>query len=84
MNRYTGKNLSLISSEKRSAKLLMEKMGLSKRELVEISGKYGVSAAQLLERMQLSKYRFIQQEPEKSHCAPCNPSVSKFYGNSVY
>ena len=48
-----------ITEEKKSAQLLMEKMGLDKEELDEISYQYGVSAAQLLEVMQYSKYQFI-------------------------
>jgi hypothetical protein len=57
--------------EKRSIKFLMEKMGMSKKEIEEINNKYGVSAAQLIEKMQLSKYQFVYREQEPGQCQPC-------------
>lgn len=56
--------------EKQSIQLLIDKMGLSRKEVLEISNKYGVSAAQLVERMQLSKYQFVYASA-KSICMPC-------------
>lgn len=53
------------------AKLIMEKMGLSKKEFQEISEKYGVPAEKLLEVMQLSKYQFIQSFKGEPTCKPC-------------
>jgi hypothetical protein len=57
--------------EKRSVKFLMEKMGMSKKEIEEINCKYGVSASQLIEKMQLSKYQFVYTEQEPGQCQPC-------------
>ena len=45
--------------EENSQTLLMEKMGMSKREIQEVYLKYGVTASKLVELMQLSKYQFI-------------------------
>jgi hypothetical protein len=59
-----------ITEEKKSAQLLMEKMGLDKEELDEISYQYGVSAAQLLDVMQYSKYQFIKGN-KSGNCQPC-------------
>ena len=58
-------------SEKTSQKLLMEKMGLSKKEFHEITDVYGVSASKLLEIMQLSKYQFIFTGKVPGQCEPC-------------
>jgi PP-loop superfamily ATP-utilizing enzyme len=62
--------------EKRSIQILVEKMGLTKKEIRDISNQYGVSAAQLVERMQLSKYRFVYAE-ETARCAPCTTPLVK-------
>lgn len=67
--------------EKKSVQILVDKMGLTKKEIREISDKYGVSAAQLVERMQLSKYRFVYAEEEMMRCAPCTPSAIKRHGD---
>ena len=61
-----------ILSEKNSQKLLMEKMGLSSKEFKEITTAYGVSASQLLEIMQLSKYQFIFTGKVPGQCEPCH------------
>jgi hypothetical protein len=51
------KNLSrknpypVTASEKRSAKFLIEKMGISKKELQEINSKSGVSFSTMIELM---------------------------------
>jgi hypothetical protein len=47
------KTLTLSACEKASTKLLMEKMGVSKDEVAEITSIYGVDASRLLEVMQL-------------------------------
>ena len=60
-----------LIEEKKSARLLMEKMGLDEKELEEISYQYGVSAAQLLELMQYSKYQFIITDSKPGNCQPC-------------
>jgi hypothetical protein len=68
MNRHSAlKNTRLITDEKRSAKLLVEKMGMPKKELEQISETYGVSAFQLLELMQYSKYQFVYEETDRSN-----------------
>jgi len=53
------RNPYLISTEKNSIKLLMEKMIVSRKEIQEINNRYGVSATQMIELMQLSKYEFV-------------------------
>ena len=58
----TQKNSRLLAEEKKSAKLLIEKMGMPKKELAQINETYGVSAFQLLELMQYSKYQFVYTE----------------------
>lgn len=50
---------SLKAEEKKSAQLLIERMGLAKKELELISDQYGVSALQLVELIQYSKYQFV-------------------------
>ena len=62
---------SRLIEEKKSAQLLMEKMGVDREELEEISYQYGVSAAQLLELMQYSKYQFIITDHKSTNCQPC-------------
>lgn len=62
---------SLSPSQKASARLLMEKMGLSKKEMQEIQLKYGVDPARLVELMQLSKYPFIFTGKPEGQCEPC-------------
>jgi|GEM_PF-5720303 len=62
--------------ERKSVQLLIDKMGLTKKEIREISDKYGVSAAQLVERMQLSKYRFVYSERNAARCAPCTAPMN--------
>ncbi len=70
-NTISVKTLSLSPDEKNSQKLLMEKMGLSKKELHEVNSKYGVSASQLLEIMQLSRYEFVYNGKVPGQCEPC-------------
>lgn len=76
-HRYSTKTSSLSASEKKSAKLLMEKMDISRKEMQEIVGKYGVSASKLVEIMQLSKYEFVNNDKASAHCAPCEGIVRK-------
>lgn len=74
----TAKNSSTSPAEKKSASLLMEKMGLTKKEFQEINSKYGVPASRLLEIMQLSKYQFIYTGKVPGQCEPCiNGQVSR-------
>jgi len=63
--------LSLSSTEKKSESLLIEKMGMSKREIREVYLKYGVTASQLVELMQLSKYQFVYTAKIDGQCEPC-------------
>lgn len=72
------KKARAVSQEKKSAKILIEKMGLPRKELEQISEIYGVSAAQLLEVMQYSKYHFVYDEPPASQCQPCKSAIGKF------
>ena len=66
-----GKTPALTPAEKKCVKLLMEKMGMSKREVEEINNKYGVSASKLVELMQLSKYQFVYTARTPGQCEPC-------------
>lgn len=59
---------SLNSTEKKSIELLMNKMGMSRKEVQHVSSLYGVSAAQLLELMQLSKYHFVYNGKVPGQC----------------
>jgi hypothetical protein len=68
---------SRLNEEKKSAQLLMEKMGLDKRELEEISYQYGVSAAQLVDVMKYGKYQFIMTKNEPGRCQPCQQEAVK-------
>jgi hypothetical protein len=65
------KSTSFLSEEKKSEYLLAEKMGMSQREIREIYLKYGVSAAKLVELMQLSKYQFVYSGKVDGQCEPC-------------
>lgn len=66
-----------IKEEKESAQLLMEKIGLNEQELREISYQYGVSAAQLVEVIQYSKYQFPVQPEKSGHCHPCKQQAEQ-------
>jgi hypothetical protein len=70
-NASARKHTSFAPSEKESARLLMEKMGLSKKEMQEIHTKYGVHPSKLIELMQLSKYPFIYTGKAEGQCEPC-------------
>lgn len=64
---------SLLSSpDKTSEKILMDKMGLSKKEIREVSTLYGVSATKLVELMTLSKYQFVYSGKVDGQCEPCH------------
>ena len=78
MNLYSmQKNSRILAEEKKSATLLIEKMGMPKKELEQINEIYGVSAFQLLELMQYSKYQFVYQETIPVQCKPCKISHGK-------
>ena len=62
---------ALSSAEKKSENLLMEKMGMSQKEVREVYLKYGVSACKLVELMQLSKYQFVYPARVPGQCEPC-------------
>ena len=70
INKSPEQTPSLSPAEKNSVKILMEKMGMSKKELQEVKNKYGVSAYQLVELMQLSKYQFIYTGKTPGQCEP--------------
>jgi hypothetical protein len=59
----------VANAENNSILLLMEKMGISKEEVLEVCASYGVSAEQMVKRMQSHKYRFIFSE-KKDYCIP--------------
>lgn len=61
---------SCPNAEKDSEILLMEKMGMSKREIREVYLKYGVAASKLMEIMRLSKYQFVYGKID-GLCEPC-------------
>lgn len=63
--------LSPSSAEKKSETILIEKMGMSKREVREVYFKYGVTASKLVELMQLSKYQFVYTGKVSGQCEPC-------------
>jgi hypothetical protein len=72
MKSSTQKNAPAISAaEKKSENLLVEKMGMSKREIREVYLKYGVPASKLVELMQLSKYQFVYTGKVAGECEPC-------------
>ncbi len=73
----------LIASEKRSAKFLMEKMGISKKELKDINDLYGVSFSKIIELMQLSKYEFIRSDDWEGRCEPCKLGPGKINFNKL-
>lgn len=62
-----------LQLEKSSEKLLMEKMGLSRKEMKLVVELYGVSASRLVEIMQLSKYAFVHSDQQAGSCQPCGP-----------
>jgi hypothetical protein len=62
---------ALSPVEKKSEALLVEKMGMSRREIREVYLKYGVPASKLVELMQLSKYQFIYTGKVDGQCQPC-------------
>jgi hypothetical protein len=67
MNSRASKRTYLpATEEKKSARILIEKMGLAKKELDEINAQYGVSSSQLVELMQYYKFRFVNAETPKN------------------
>lgn len=58
-------------AEKNSEKILMDKMGMSRREMQEVFLKYGVPASKLVELMQLSKYQFVYSGKVPGQCETC-------------
>jgi hypothetical protein len=70
-NSIQKKSPSSPDFEKQSESLLIEKMGMSKREIQEVYLKYGVTASKLVELMQLSKYQFIYTGKVEGICEPC-------------
>jgi hypothetical protein len=57
------------NTENASIITLMEKMGISREEVLEILDNYAVSASQLLLRMECHKYQFIYNDRDQL-CAP--------------
>lgn len=73
MKKSTSKRpASLTSAEKNSENILMEKMGMSRKEIQEVYNKYGVSPSRLIELMQLSKYQFVYSGKVPGQCEPCH------------
>jgi len=78
MKNFTKKNpCPFTATEKRSGKLLMEEMGISKRELQEINYISGVSYSRIIELMQLSKYEFVFKDELPGRCEPCKTGAGK-------
>lgn len=72
MNSFThSESASFDFTEMNSEKILMEKMGMSRREMKEVYLKYGVPASKLIELMQLSKYQFVYAGKVPGQCEPC-------------
>jgi len=71
-NTPQGRSPYLAPAEKASVKLLMEKMGMSKKEIGEVALKYGVCASKLIELMQMSKYQFVYTGKVAGQCEPCH------------
>ena len=69
--------LSQKQAEKNSEKILMEKMGMSRKEVQEVYNKYGVSASKLVELMQLSKYQFVYSGKTPGQCEPCHSTSTR-------
>lgn len=61
----------LSDADQNSEKILLEKMGMSRKEIREVYNKYGVGPAKLVELMQLSKYQFIYSGRVAGQCEPC-------------
>jgi hypothetical protein len=55
----TNRTAPVRITEHNSVKLLMQRMGMTKKEVLEINQHYGVSASKLLDLMQMSKYQFV-------------------------
>lgn len=68
---HSWKAPTIAEVENQSVKQLMEKMGMSQKEIREIKNNYGVSAARLLELMQMSKYPFVYPGRVAGQCDPC-------------
>ena len=62
---------SIEQVEKNSIRELMDKMGMSKEEIQVVRNNYGVSASQLLQLMQMSKYQFVYPGRVPGQCDPC-------------
>ncbi|HEU4469977.1 MAG TPA: hypothetical protein VFR58_02745 [Flavisolibacter sp.] len=78
MSNFTpGRKPAISPAEKTSVKILMEKMGMSKKEIHEVNNKYGVSAAQLVELMKLSKYQFVYTNKADGQCEPSEPYIGR-------
>lgn len=72
--------LPLSASELKSENLLALRMGVSTKEIREIYQRYGVSASQLVELMQLSKYAFLYSGQVQGRCQPCVFTAHGGYG----
>lgn len=68
MKTQSGKGLPQWAIENQSEKILLEKMGISYAEYLEIKNMYGVSATKVLELMQLSKYQFVFPNKVDGQC----------------
>lgn len=66
------KKPAYAAPDKSSEKLLMEKMGMSKKEIREVSMRYGVTPSKLVELMTLSKYQFVYTGRMEGQCEPCH------------
>ena len=78
MKKSTSKRTKSSSpAEKNYENVLMEKMGMSRKEIQEVYNKYGVSASKLVELMQLSKYQFVYTGKVEGQCEPCMNTATR-------
>lgn len=68
MKTQSGKGLPQWAIENQSEKIILEKMGISYAEYLEIKNMYGVSATKVLELMQMSKYQFVYPGKVDGQC----------------
>ncbi len=60
MKNFRNEKIAALSTEKESARILMDKMKLSKKEYLEIINKYGVDASKIIEVMQMGRYPYVR------------------------
>jgi hypothetical protein len=74
-------NIRMVDRESKAFQELQSKMGLTHRETKAILIHYGVSAARLMELMQLSRYEFIHNQKITGRCEPCTSLIIRQKNN---